>query len=544
MNTSLLQTLPHRSRYSNFSKSSALRGHAPFVGLLKGVPLVLALLLVVVLPVAALPGPTDSTLSGLSLSSGSLNPAFSPAVTTYSASVPNATASLTVTPTVATVGATVTVNGSSVIPGAASQSIALQLGINAIAVVVTSPDLSGTTTYTVSVTRLPLSSDATLSALSLSVGTLNPVFSPFTVSYQATVPNVSSSIRFTPTATDGGATITINGVVIGSGTASLPVALEVGMNSITLQVAAANGVAKKYYQINITRSPSAIATLADLSISDGWLTPGFSPNVTQYSAMVPNSVSWLNIFALPANDGAKVAINGILVGSVGYSADLVVGKNTITVAVTAQDGAAAKAYTIFVTRAKASDGKLSGLTVKSVALTPKFKSKTLSYKATASKSKTTVQVKPVSVHKYDTINVNGKYVKSGVWSAPVKLKPGKNLIKVVVAADGGKTITYKITIIRPKTAPSAKALPEPALAKRAAPNAKSTRLMVDGKSYLQLTVRRADGQPKPVVEVSSNLVDWFSGDKHTTTLIDDGRILRVRDNTAAGTGSRRFIRVR
>ena len=511
---------------------------------LKGIPLVLALMLVVFLPVgSAIAAPSDSQLSALTLSNGSLNPVFSPAVATYSSSVSSSTASVTVTPTVATAGATVTVNGSSVITGTASQSIALQSGFNTITIVVTAPDLSGTTTYTVSFYR-SLPNTATLSSLTLSAGTLSPAFSFSNYSYDVTVPNVNSTILFTPTATDSNATISISGVPITTGTSSREVPLDVGITSIQIQVESADRAVNKYYQINITRLPAAIATLADLSISDGWLTPGFSSNVTQYSVAVPNSVEWLNVFALPTNDSATVRINGFPTDSAGYSAELVVGKNTITVAVTAEDGAAAKAYTITVTRAKASDGTLSGLTVKTAALSPKFKPKTLSYNASVSKSKATVQVKPISVHKYDTIKVNGKYVKSGVFSAPVKLKPGKNVIKVVVSADGGKTITYKINITRPKAAPSAKALPKLASGKPAAPDAKPAKVMAGGKSYLQLTVRRAYGEPKPVVEVSSNLVDWFSGDKHTTSLIDDGRILRVRDNTATGPGTRRFIRVR
>ncbi len=67
--------------------------------------------------------------------------------------------------------------------------------------------------------------------------------------------------------------------------------------------------------------------------------------------------------------------------------------------------------------------------------------------------------------------------------------------------------------------------------------------MQDGKKYLQLTIRRNPGTPKPVVEVSPNLLDWFSGDKHTTTLVDDGQILKVRDNTPIRPEAKRFIRV-
>jgi len=294
--------------------------------------------------------------------------------------------------------------------------------------------------------------ESELTALTLSSGTLSPVFSPYTLSYWATVPNESATLQMTPTARDSGATITIFGVEVASGSASFPISLDVGMNAITVQVTPAGGSSSRYYQINVTRLPSTIATLAALSITDVDLSPGFSTNVTSYSASVPNSVSWIDIFALPTNDAAKVMINGVYADSGGYTQELKVGKNTITVAVFAQDGKTAMAYTITVTRAKASDGKLSALSVKAVVISPKFKPDTLAYSANVSKLRTAVQVKPTTLHKYDTIKVNGKYVTSGGYSAPVKLKSGKNVINVVVTPDGGKTITYKITITRSKAA--------------------------------------------------------------------------------------------
>lgn len=68
----------------------------------------------------------------------------------------------------------------------------------------------------------------------------------------------------------------------------------------------------------------------------------------------------------------------------------------------------------------------------------------------------------------------------------------------------------------------------------------------DGLEYLVLTVQKTPGwsAAKHTTEVSSNLVDWFSGDKHTTTLIDNATILRVRDNTPVQKGEKRYIRLK
>jgi Protein of unknown function (DUF1573)/Abnormal spindle-like microcephaly-assoc'd, ASPM-SPD-2-Hydin len=63
----------------------------------------------------------------------------------------------------------------------------------------------------------------------------------------------------------------------------------------------------------------------------------------------------------------------------------------------------------------------------------------------------------------------------------------------------------------------------------------------DGLKYLVLTVSKpAVG----TVEVSSNLLDWYSGDKHTTTLVDNANILQVRDDTPVGGNSKRHIRLK
>lgn len=47
-----------------------------------------------------------------------------------------------------------------------------------------------------------------------------------------------------------------------------------------------------------------------------------------------------------------------------------------------------------------------------------------------------------------------------------------------------------------------------------------------------------------IVEVSSNLSDWFSGPPHTVTLTDDESLLVVRDATPQAPGVKRFIRLR
>lgn len=94
----------------------------------------------------------SAALSHLTISSGTLSPAFVPETTSYTANVPYAVSSIKVNATMKDNSATMTVNGSPVASGQPSQDISLNVGVNSITVVVTAEDLS-TKTYTISVTR-------------------------------------------------------------------------------------------------------------------------------------------------------------------------------------------------------------------------------------------------------------------------------------------------------------------------------------------------------------------------------------------------------
>ncbi|MBJ9989458.1 Ig-like domain-containing protein [Paenibacillus sp. S28] len=94
----------------------------------------------------------SAALSHLTISSGTLSPAFVPETTSYTANVPYAVSSIKVNATMKDNSATMTVNGSPVASGQPSQDISLNVGVNPIKVVVLAEDLS-TKTYTISVTR-------------------------------------------------------------------------------------------------------------------------------------------------------------------------------------------------------------------------------------------------------------------------------------------------------------------------------------------------------------------------------------------------------
>jgi hypothetical protein len=71
-------------------------------------------------------------------------------------------------------------------------------------------------------------------------------------------------------------------------------------------------------------------------------------------------------------------------------------------------------------------------------------------------------------------------------------------------------------------------------------------IRVRDRKYACITIPRdANGEPgQESVEVSSNLVDWFSGPNHTKVLKDTAELLKVRDKTPMEPGNKRFIRLK
>ena len=68
--------------------------------------------------------------------------------------------------------------------------------------------------------------------------------------------------------------------------------------------------------------------------------------------------------------------------------------------------------------------------------------------------------------------------------------------------------------------------------------------VIHGRKYLALTVTKNAGVATGTVEVSPNLLDWFSGKNHTTILIDDSTTLKVRDNSPVTRETKRYIRLK
>ena len=98
------------------------------------------------------------------------------------------------------------------------------------------------------------STDATLSALGLSSGTLTPAFDPGTLAYTVALPFLQLTASVTPSAADAGATITVNGVAVVSGAVSADLPLAAGPNPVLIVVTAADTTTTQSYTVVFTRA--------------------------------------------------------------------------------------------------------------------------------------------------------------------------------------------------------------------------------------------------------------------------------------------------
>ncbi|WP_336786106.1 cadherin-like beta sandwich domain-containing protein [Paenibacillus sp. MMO-177] len=305
---------------------------------------------------------TNADLSQLNLSVASLLPLFSSGTTSYAAEVANSVSSTTVTPTSAEAHATiqVSVNGGNpeaVISGTASSNLPLAVGDNLIKVQVTAQDGSTVKTYSISLHRR--SSNADLSGLSLSAGSLAPSFDSATTEYDVQVPSTASDVTFKPKLADSLAKVEWQSgsgsyISLADNTDSPGIPLQEGLNILHIKVTADDGNAK-IYTIRIERQ-SSNAKLSSLTLSSGTVDPAFDENTFTYNTSVAYTVDsiTLNPVVAESHAAAEMSLNHGAYASLASGVDSVPlnlnqGSNTIQIKVTAQSGAE-QIYSIIVNR--------------------------------------------------------------------------------------------------------------------------------------------------------------------------------------------------
>ncbi len=176
-----------------------------------------------------------NSMQSVTLSSGTLAPAFNADTLVYTATVANHVATINVTPALSDPAATLTVDGQVAISGQA----------HAITIIVTA--LNGNDkAYLVTVSR-GVSNNNNLQSLTMSPGRLTPAFSAGTVGYSVNVESRTTSVTITPTVQDMASIMTVSGQVTNSGQARGVTLNRPGSNTfITIVVDPQSGPSKTY----------------------------------------------------------------------------------------------------------------------------------------------------------------------------------------------------------------------------------------------------------------------------------------------------------
>ncbi|HYF92779.1 MAG TPA: S-layer homology domain-containing protein [Symbiobacteriaceae bacterium] len=330
------------------------------------------------------------------------------------------------------------------------------------------------------VTYSGMSSDANLADLTVSEGTLTPVFHPAVLAYTVDVPNATTSISATATPADPAVTVS------GSGA---PVALNVGANTVSIVVTAQDGVTQKTYTITVNRAAalSANADLAGLSVSEGTLIPAFDPAVRNYSVAVGRRISGIQVTPTPVDAAATVAING------GAASDITLkyGSNSISIVVTAQDGTTLSTYTITVQRDRPPSSSSADPPP------PPAPLPTVTISAPVALTREATFTVTGTANPGAAVSVGGTTVQAGAdgdWSAVINLAEGAN---VITAVNG--SASDSVTVTRDSTPPAislkASALVTPAeTIELSASTEEGAAVEIEGRPTLTLAVRLAMGE--------------------------------------------------
>ena len=228
----------------------------------------------------------DADLSALTISAGTL-PTFAAATTSYAVDVDNDVASVTLTPTTSDTTASVTVAGTAVTSATASGAITLNVGANAIAIVVTAQN--GTEkTYTVTIDRGANTAPRITTAATQSVAENTPTTTPV-VTFAAD-DDESNTITWALTGADAG-----------------DFTLNAASGALTFNTAP-NYETKRSYAVTVTATDNG------------------TPNM-------PSAPRAVTIAVTNVDEEGSVVIGG----------DLLVGA-TLTATVTEEDGAASLTY--------------------------------------------------------------------------------------------------------------------------------------------------------------------------------------------------------
>lgn len=317
----------------------------------------------------------------------------------------------------------------------------------------------GDKTYAASTSALVsltvISTNANLSSLQMSVGSLSPAFAAGTYVYTASVPYTATNVIMTPSTADSSATLKVNGTPTTSGSPVTFSNLQVGANpAISITVTAPDGVTTHTYSVTVNRlslgnnqvsttslgsSPTSLLTGQTATFT---ATVTFDLNAPSDQPRPSGTVAFL--------DGETViGVRALIVNQAIFTTtSLVKGVHSITARYEGDKTYAVSTSTPISLTVITPNANLGSLQISTGVLNPAFAADTYVYTVSVPYTVTSFIITPSAADSSATLKVNGTSATSG---SPVtsNLQVGENLITITVTTqDGGTTQMYRITVNR------------------------------------------------------------------------------------------------
>lgn len=327
--------------------------------------------------------------------------------------------------------------------------VPLKAGGNLIKISVYAQNGTGKKDYVVYVQRR-LNTDATLSGLSVYPGKLSPEFSNKIYEYSVTLENGESNLTVAPELSDrANGKLFVNGLARLSGDIGQALSMRTGLDTVDIKVIAQEDTLQTDYRIIVSRLPSHDATLKNLILNVGNMTPDFSPSVLRYSDTLPNTIGTIGFKATTGTSTSKIYLNGELMVSDETKSNmpLKVGDNVFNVKVIAENGDTG-AYQVRIRRLSA-NSNIGNLTIDHGRLSPSFASDRFEYADTVQGSVDTVRI---GINAADSsvrsLRIRQETINGYVSARTIPISDGNNIVSLGVVAEDGSSSTYTVTIYR------------------------------------------------------------------------------------------------
>lgn len=212
--------------------------------------------------------------------------------------------------------------------------------------------------------------------------------------------------------------------------------LEIGENTIEIEVTSEDKLQTEKYIYHIERDLSGNAALESLSVTNVEKDIDFDPEILEYYLIVPNEIDHLEIEAIPEVKTLTPVITG--------NTNLVVGLNDVKITVTAENGESL-IYIIHAYRMMSGNTFLSDLKVYNdtnlLMMTPTFNKILDTYKVVVPNNVDKVNI--VAIPEVSTTTIIGDGIKN--------LQTGVNIFSITTTAEDGSQDSYTIMIEREKS---------------------------------------------------------------------------------------------